>query len=62
MMDWWLQNWVGICAGYVLFIQVMKAVRDVLDTTPETDDNMWERACTILTKLGAALFTGKRPS
>ena len=60
----WLNSidWVKVGVGYVLFIQVMKAVRDVLDKTPATDDNAWERACTIIVKLGETLLTGKRPS
>jgi hypothetical protein len=61
MIQWWQEHWVGICAGYVLFIQVMKALRDAIDTSPSTDDNWFERACTIMSKLGASLMTGARP-
>ena len=62
MMDWINQiDLVKVGVGYVLFIQVMKAVRDVLDKTPSTDDNAWERACTVLSKLGITLLTGARP-
>lgn len=62
MMEWFNSiNWVQVGVGYVLSIQIMKAVRDVLDATPQTDDNAWERACTIITKLGEVLLTGKRP-
>ncbi len=60
-MEWIQSHWVEIAAGYVLFIQVMKAIRDAIDTTPESDDNWFERACTIMGKLGAALITGQRP-
>ena len=59
-MEWIQSHWVGIVAGYVLFIQVMKAIRDAIDTTPESDDNWFERACTIMGKLGATLITGQR--
>jgi hypothetical protein len=59
-MEWIQSHWVEIVAGYVLFIQVMKAIRDAIDTTPGTDDNWFERACTIMQKLGATLITGQR--
>lgn len=61
MVNWVQSNWVQIVAGYVLFIQVMKAIRDAIDTTPETDDNWFERACTIASKLLASLTVGARP-
>jgi hypothetical protein len=54
-------NWVAFGVGYLAFIKVITTLRDVLDKTPLTDDNVWERACTVLAKLGAALITGKRP-
>ena len=54
-------DWVAVGTGYLLVIKIITTLRDVLDTTPETDDNVWEKACTIIVKLGAALFTGKRP-
>ena len=61
-MEWFNNiDWVKVGIGYVFFIQVMKAVRDVLDKTPNTDDNPWEHACTILVKLGNTLLTGARP-
>lgn len=60
-MEWIQKHWTEIVAGYVLFIQVMKAVRDAIDTTPNTDDNWFERACTVASKLLASLTTGARP-
>lgn len=59
---WIQQNWVSLAAGYLLFVKVVTTLRDAIDTTPATDDNWFERACTIISKLGAALVTGKRPS
>ena len=58
----WINNidWVKVGLGYVMFIQVMKAIRDAIDSTPESDDNWFERACTIMSKLGATLITGQR--
>lgn len=60
-MDWIQNHWAEVISGYVLFIQVMKAIRDAIDTTPGTDDNWFERACTIMSKLTASLLTGARP-
>ncbi len=60
-MNWIQENWVQIVAGYLLFVKIITTIRDVLDKTPSSDDSVWERACTILQKLGAALLTGKRP-
>ena len=62
MIEWIQQNWVQIVAGYLLFVKVMTTLRDAIDKTPASDDNWFERACTIITKLTAALVTGKRPS
>lgn len=61
-MDWIQQNWVGIVAGYLLFVKVITTLRDAIDTTPGVDVNWFERAVTILNKLTTALVTGKRPS
>lgn len=61
MIEWIQSNWVQVVAGYVFFIQVMKAVRDAVDTTPLTDDNWFERTCTVMSKLTASLLTGARP-
>lgn len=60
-MDWITSNWAGIVAGYLLFIKLITVIRDILDSTPETDDNAFERAVTFLKKLGASLITGARP-
>lgn len=54
-------DWVAVGTGYLIMIKIITTFRDVLDKTPTTDDNVWERACTILVKLGEALFVGKRP-
>lgn len=60
-MQWILNNWSYIILGWLTFIKVVTTLRDVLDKTPKSDDNGWEWACTVLSKLGAALITGKRP-
>ena len=62
MIQWIQSNWVQIVAGYLLFVKVMTTLRDAIDKTPESDDSWFERACTIMGKLGASLLIGKRPS
>lgn len=61
MVEWFQANWVAILAVYIAFYMFMKAVRDVLDKTPLTDDNFFEKFVTFLGKLAALLGTGKRP-
>lgn len=46
---------------FLMFYVFIKGVRDVLDKTPATDDNLFERVVTILGKLAALFGTGKRP-
>ena len=62
MIEWIQSNWVSIVAGYLLFVKVITTLRDAIDTTPASDDNLFERAVTIINKLTNALVTGKRPS
>ena len=59
-MEWIQANWVLIVAGYLLFIKVLTTIRDAVDTTPGNDVNWFEKAVTIMEKLGASLLTGKR--
>ena len=61
MVEWIQSHWVGIAAGYLLVIKVLTTIRDAIDASPLTDDNWFERACTIMSKLGASLITGARP-
>jgi hypothetical protein len=46
---------------YLLAVKVITTVRDALDKTPQTDDNLVERIVTLLQKVGSALLTGQRP-
>jgi hypothetical protein len=62
LMTWWNTNWPAILAILVAFSVTLKAIRDAIDKTPLTDDNAFERFCTIFSKVVASLFTGKRPS
>jgi hypothetical protein len=53
--------WVGfVVLGILAVSKILTMVRDAIDTTPATDDNWFERTCTILKKVGAAL-AGFRP-
>ncbi len=53
-------DWVQFVAGYLLAIKVITAIRDAVDSTPESDDNWFERAVTILKTTGQYLVLGKR--
>lgn len=55
------ENWIQITVVYLAFAKFITALRDVLDKTPQTDDNLFEKLCTIVNKLGAYLLTGQRP-
>lgn len=53
--------WVPVAVGfYLVFVKVVQGLRDALDKTPNTDDNVFERAATIIVKLGGYLV-GVRP-
>lgn len=52
----------GFLVGYLITIKIITTLRDVLDKTPKEDNNAWEWASTVVSKLGAALIAGKRPS
>ena len=39
-----------VVAIYVAVVTAIKGIRDAIDTTPETDDNWFERIVTILWK------------
>lgn len=53
----WLNNfaqenaWVGLTIAAILALHTgLKALRDAIDATPETDDNWFEKAVTIMGK------------
>ena len=49
---------IWVVAGVTIFIAlhtILKAVRDAIDKTPETDDNIFERTVTIAGKAAAYL-------
>lgn len=62
LIVWGKDNWVVIIAIYLAVHKFAVAVRDVLDKTPATDDNWFEKTVTIMGKLAAYLVTAKRPA
>lgn len=44
--------WVGLVIAILIALHTgLKALRDALDTTPQTDDNWFERGITIMGKV-----------
>lgn len=54
-------NWVALGVIYLALHKLLVSIRDVLDKTPETDDNAFEKLVTFMGKLVPYLLTGKRP-
>ena len=53
-------NWEKILIAVIVLQNINKGIRDALDTTPQTDDNIWEKTSTILSKVLGYLL-GFRP-
>ena len=62
MIDWLKAHWVEIGVVIIAVNTFLKAVRDAIDKTPETDDNKFERFVTLVGKVCGYLFKGKRPN
>jgi len=58
-MEWIQTNWVQITVIAIAVHTFLKAIRDAVDKTPETDDNIFEKVVTILGKV-IAYLGGKR--
>ena len=54
-------NWAEIVLIYLAAHKLLVTIRDVFDSTPNTDDNAFERIVTVLGKLADYLVKGKRP-
>ena len=54
------ENWDRILVVVILLNNFLKGLRDAIDTTPDTDDNAFERFVTIVGKVLGYLTTGKR--
>lgn len=61
IIQWVQTNWAAVIAVYLAVHKLLVAIRDVLDKTPNTDDTWFEKAVTIMGKLGGYLLTGARP-
>lgn len=59
MIEFIQANWQTITLIALAAHTFLKAVRDAIDTTPETDDNAFERLVTYIGKIVAYVF-GKR--
>lgn len=52
--------WIGMTVAIFIAIHTgLKALRDAIDTTPQSDDNWFERIVTILGKI-TSYFAGFR--
>ena len=58
-MEWITENWVEISVVALAAHTFLKAIRDAIDKTPETDDNAFEKFVTLIGKIVSYLF-GKR--
>lgn len=55
-------HWVEISVIALAVHTSLKAIRDAIDKTPESDDNWFEKLVTILGKATKYLVSGKRPN
>lgn len=53
-------NWEKILIVAIALHTFLKALRDALDKTPETDDNIFERVVTVIGKVINYIVAGKR--
>ena len=60
-MEWIQQNWEAVAIVYLLGVKFITGIRDAFDKTPASDDNLFERICTILQKTIAYIVIGQRP-
>ena len=60
IIDFVKDNWVAITVVFLAFQTFLKAIRDAIDKSPETDNNLFEKFCTLIGKIGGYLLTGKR--
>lgn len=61
MIEYIRDNWMAIIAIYLAVHKLLVSIRDVLDKTPQTDDNWFEKIVSIMGKLATYLITGSRP-
>lgn len=61
IVNWIQGHWAEIAVIYLAVHKFLVAIRDVLDKTPTSDDNVFERIVTAMGKIANYLMTGKRP-
>lgn len=54
------EHWAEILVVVLVIQNVAKGIRDAIDTTPETDDNVFERVLTIINKVTSYVLMAKR--
>ena len=54
-------NWEQITLIYLLAVKFITGLRDAIDKTPTSDDNWFERICSILGKTVNYVTFGARP-
>lgn len=61
IIQWFQANWVQVGVIALAIHTCLKAIRDAIDKTPETDDNWFEKAVTFIGKI-VGYIVGKRAS
>jgi hypothetical protein len=59
LISFFRDNWAQILVIALALHTFLKAVRDAIDSTPDTDDNWFEKLVTVIGKV-LNYFTGKR--
>lgn len=54
-------DWEKAALIYLLSVKFITGLRDAIDKTPATDDNIFERIASILTKTLSYVTLGSRP-
>lgn len=60
IITWFTAHWDKVLILLIFAQNTVKGLRDALDTTPESDDNVFEKTATIITKVIGYLL-GFRP-
>ena len=55
-MEWLQENWVQVGVIALAAHTLLKGIRDAIDKTPQTDDNFFEKAVTLIGKVAGYLF------
>ena len=55
-MDWLAENWQTVGVIALAAHTFLKAIRDAIDKTPDTDDNIFEKIVSVIGKMVGYLF------